>query len=258
MKLHTVFFSGKGTTAACAHCIKNAMGLANKTYDWMKKPPTGPVDIPAEDVLLLAMPVYGGFIPAICRPWVEQLQGHGTPAVIAAVYGNRHFDHALLQMQQLLEARGFKVIAAGAFLAEHSIFHEVAKGRPDEDDMSAMTAFGQRCAQLLVGNWQDTAPIFLPGDPEAQAPERKPAGMYPTANKECINCRACADLCPGRAIPRAHPQETDPNKCVQCGACIAICPMQARGYFSDAWKERAPLFAEKCAEYRKPEVFFVK
>ena len=29
MTLHTVFFSGKGTTAACAHCIKNAMGLTN-------------------------------------------------------------------------------------------------------------------------------------------------------------------------------------------------------------------------------------
>ena len=101
MKLHTVFFSGKGTTAACAHCIKNAMGKPAKLHDWMKKPPTGPVDIPAEDVLLLAMPVYGGFIPAICRPWVEQLQGNGTPAVIAAVYGNRHYDNALLQMQQI-------------------------------------------------------------------------------------------------------------------------------------------------------------
>ena len=74
----------------------------------------------------------------------------------------------------------------------------------------------------------------------------------------CVSCGACADQCPGRAIPRATPQETDPLKCVQCGACIRICPMQARGYHSDGWKERAPVFAEKCAEYRKPETFFVK
>ena len=73
MTLHTVFFSGKGTTAACAHCIKNAMGLQNKTYDWLQKPPTADIDIAAEDALLLAMPVYGGYIPNICLPWVEKL-----------------------------------------------------------------------------------------------------------------------------------------------------------------------------------------
>ena len=258
MTLHTVFFSGKGTTAACAHCIKNAMGLTNKTYDWLQKPPTAVMDIAAGDALLLAMPVYGGYIPKICLPWVEKLQGHNTPAIIAAVYGNRHYDNALLQMKDLLEARGFRVIAAGAFLAEHSIFHEVAKGRPDDDDRKAMTAFGDASAALLAGDWQNAAPIQLPGDPNYQTPERKPAGMYPTADRNCINCRACADQCPGRAIPRATPQETDPLKCVQCGACIRICPMQARGYHSDGWKERAPVFAEKCAEYRKPETFFVK
>lgn len=258
MTLHTVFFSGKGTTAACAHRIKNAMGRTNKTHDWLKKPPTATVDIPAEDALLLVMPVYGGFIPTICLPWVERLQGHGTPAIIAAIYGNRHYDNALLQMQDLLEARGFQVIAAGAFVAEHSIFPQVAKGRPDQDDLHAMTAFGDACAALLAGNWQTAGRLELPGDSAYQMPERKPAGMYPTADRNCIQCRACADLCPGRAIPRANPQETDPIKCVQCGACIRICPMEARAYHSDAWKERAPVFAEKCAEYRKPEVFFLK
>ena len=258
MTLHTVYFSGKGTTAACAHYIKNAMGLKTKTHDWLHKPPTAEIALGKEDVLLLAMPVYAGFIPAICVPWVEKLRGDGTPAVIAAIYGNRHYDHALLQMKTLLEAQGFKVIAAGAFLAEHSVFPQVAKGRPDTDDTAAMTAFGQRCAALLEDDWQNAPSLEVPGDPAAEAPGRKPAGMYPTADRNCINCRACADLCPGRAIPRANPQETDPAKCVQCGACIAICPMQARAYHSDAWKERAPIFAEKCAEYRKPEVFFAK
>ena len=258
MTLHNVYFSGKGTTKACAQSIKNAMGLNSKPYPWAKTPPRGVIDILAEDVLLLSMPVYGGFIPRICLPWVEQLQGHGTPAIINAVYGNRHYDNALLQMKDLLEARGFRVIAAGAFLAEHSIFHEVAKGRPDDDDRKAMTAFGDASAALLAGDWQSKAAISLPGDPNYQTPERKPAGMYPTADRNCINCRACADQCPGRAIPRANPQETDPLKCVQCGSCIRICPMQARGYHSDSWKERAPIFAQKCAEYRKPETFFVK
>jgi len=257
MTLHNVYFSGKGTTKACAQCIRTAMGLNSKPYPWAKTPPRGVVDIPAEDVLLLSMPVYGGFIPRICLPWVEQLQGHGTPAIINAVYGNRHYDNALLQMKDLLEARGFKVIAAGAFLAEHSIFPQVAKGRPDADDMAAMTAFGKKCAELLAGDWKNGV-IDLPGDPNYQLPEAKPAGMYPTGDDTCVNCRACATVCPGKAIERAHPKDTDPTKCVQCGACIAVCHTGARNYHSDGWKERAPMFAQMCAEYRKPEVFYVK
>ncbi len=257
MTLHNVYFSGKGTTKTCATTIRTAIGLESKPYPWHKNPPKGPIDIPAEDVLLLSMPVYGGFIPRICLPWVEQLKGHGGPAVIAAVYGNRHYDNALIQMKQLLEKQGFRVIAAGAFLAEHSIFTDVAKGRPDADDMAAMSAFGWQCARMLSGDWKN-AVLEVSGDPNFELPEQKPAGMFPTGDDTCVNCRACADVCPGKAIQRAHPKETDPAKCIQCGACIAVCHTGSRQYHSAAWAERAPIFAEKCAEYRKPETFFAK
>ena len=96
------------------------------------------------------MPVYGGFIPHICAERVSTLEGNHTPAVIAAVYGNRHYDDALVQMRDLLEKQGFIVIAAGAFLAEHSIFTTVAAGRPDEDDRAAMKEFAGRCRDLLA------------------------------------------------------------------------------------------------------------
>ncbi len=256
MTLHNVYFSGKGTTKACAGAIRAAMGLASKPYPWHKTPPKGVVDIPQDDVLLLTMPVYGGYIPRICLPWVEQLQGHDTPAVIAAVYGNRHYDNALMQMKSMLEKQGFRVIAAGAFLAEHSIFPQVAKGRPDADDMAAMTAFGEQCAAMLLKGAHGT--LNIPGDSDFVLPEAKPAGMFPTGDDTCVNCRACADVCPGKAIQRAHPKETDPAKCIQCGACIAVCHTGSRRYHSQAWAERAPVFAEKCAQYRKPETWFAE
>ncbi len=257
MILHNVYFTGTGTTKTCAGCIRTAMGLQSKPYVWNRTPPRGPIHIPAGDVLLLSMPVYGGLIPRICLPWVEQLRGDGTPAVIAAVYGNRHYDNALIQMKQMLEAQGFKVIAAGAFLARHSIFPQVAADRPDADDLAAMTAFGRECARLLADD-RKRGVLEVPGDPDYALPEAKPAGMFPTGDDRCVNCRACADVCPGKAIERARPKETDPLKCVQCGACIAVCHTGARAYHSEAWAERAPVFAEKCAQYRLPETFFVK
>lgn len=252
--LYNVYFSAKGTSKVCAQCIREAIGLESRAYPWLRQPPTGPVDIPAEDALLLSLPVYGGWIPRICLPWVEQLRGHDTPAVIAAVYGNRHYDNALAQMQVLLEKQGFRVIAAGAFLAEHSVFPQVAAGRPDSDDRAAMTAFGRRCAALLAA--PPTGRLTLPGEPQPPVSERKPAGMFPTGGDGCTLCRACAAVCPAHAIPRAQPKETDPMKCIQCGACIAVCPAGTRNYHSDVWQERAPIFAEKCAARREAECFF--
>lgn len=255
MLLHNVYFSAKGTTKACARCIREAIGLESRAYPWLRQPPTGPVDIPAGDALLLSLPVYGGWIPSLCLPWVQQLRGHDTPAVIVAVYGNRHFDNALAQMQTLLEQQGFRVIAAGAFVAEHSIFPQVAAGRPDDRDRAAMTEFGRRCGALLAGDLP-VGRLSLPGEPQSPQTERKPAGIFPTGDDSCILCRACAAVCPAHAISRAQPKETDPMRCIQCGACIAVCHTGARNYHSEGWRERVPLFAEKCAEYREPLWFF--
>ena len=55
------------------------------------------------------MPVYGGFIPQVCAHMEKNLKGDYTPAVIAAVYGNRHYDDALLQMKDILTEQGFVV-----------------------------------------------------------------------------------------------------------------------------------------------------
>ena len=128
MILHSVYFSAKGTTKLCADCIADGLGLERKDYDWLTASEPEKTVIPAEDVLLFSMPIYGGYIPHMCAERAASLQGNHTPAVIVAVYGNRHYDNSLLQMKDLLEKQGFKVIAAGAFLAEHSIFTTVASG----------------------------------------------------------------------------------------------------------------------------------
>ena len=78
------------------------------------------------------MPVYAGRIPPICSEMLLHLKGHNTPAIITVAFGNRDYDDALLELKSLLENNGFLVIGAGAFVAQHSIFPKVGKGRPDE------------------------------------------------------------------------------------------------------------------------------
>lgn len=47
-------------------------------------------------------------------------------------------------------------------------------------------------------------------------------------NDECINCGACASVCPVDAIAEgAEHYEVDPNACIDCGACEEACPTGA-------------------------------
>ena len=136
--LFNIYFSAKGTTQKCADYISGIVDPDTVSQNLLNITAQNHMELAANDVLLLSMPVYGGYIPHHCIDMIKQIKGENTPAIILAVFGNRHFDNALIQMQDLVEANGFKVIAAGAFLAEHSIFPSVATGRPDAEDYTFM------------------------------------------------------------------------------------------------------------------------
>ena len=73
MILHSVYFSAKGTTRLCADCIAEGLNLEKRDYDWLTASESEKTAIPAEDVLLFSMPVYGGFIPGLCAERVRSL-----------------------------------------------------------------------------------------------------------------------------------------------------------------------------------------
>ena len=147
--LYNVFFSANGRTGICADFVAGLLANEAESYNWLWEEYRKPLKIKEADTLLFAMPVYGGYIPSFCAELVKNLVGNNTPAIIMAVYGNRHFDNALIQAKDLLQTQGFKVIAAGAFVAEHSIFPKVGFGRPNVDDYKAMETFADKCKELL-------------------------------------------------------------------------------------------------------------
>ena len=143
--VHVVFFSATFTTRSIARRIAARLGGRATGHDitagWGAEP------VPAfgrGDVLLAAVPVYAGRVPAPAAAALRRLRSGGAPAVAVCVYGNRDYDDALLELCDLLADGGFSVVGAGAFVARHSIFPMVAAGRPDAADMARADAFGPR------------------------------------------------------------------------------------------------------------------
>ena len=251
----SIFFSPRGTTKKTARAI---LGHQEKVLerDLLGRPLTEEWTLPAGEPVLVSMPVYAGRIPGICREMLlAHLKGHGNPAIAVAVYGNRDYDDALVELQDLLEENGFCVIAGAAFVAQHSIFTKVAAGRPDEDDRRRMAEFGAMCRDKLSGFDPDAhTPIHIKGN----RPYKKAKGVpfQPECNQNCMKCYACAKNCPTHSIPLETPWLTRTDTCISCGACIYLCPTQARGYRGPVFEVAAKGFEAMCAKRREPELFF--
>ena len=47
-------------------------------------------------------------------------------------------------------------------------------------------------------------------------------------DEKCINCSACAGICPTSAISEGGDiYKIDPDLCIDCGACPDTCPVDA-------------------------------
>lgn len=62
------------------------------------------------------------------------------------MYGNREYEDALLELNNIVVEAGFQPVAGGAFIDEHSFENDstpIAKGRPDIKDLQKATEFGR-------------------------------------------------------------------------------------------------------------------
>ena len=78
-----------------------------------------------------------------------------------------------------------------------------------------------------------------------------------TETKSASAAESASRSVPQGAISRENPRETDGALCISCGACIAVCPEKARDYHGEAYLAARAGFEEKCAQYRKPEMYYI-
>lgn len=204
------------------------------------------------DVIIFGFPVYGGRIPALMYGVLPDMRGNNTPAVVIATYGNRDYDDALLEMTNALKERGFAVIAAAAFIGEHSFSRKLAAGRPDEKDIELAGAFAQKIAAKLQEG-KHGEPAIKGNIPYKDAMPALP--FRPKTKDTCTKCMVCVKGCPMGIISADDPTAAGEG-CIQCNACVKSCPVHAK-YFDDDYLVKAAAMLEANFSARKEPEYFI-
>lgn len=259
MKIHAVLFSPTHGCRKIAEIVTQTLKSnlqAEKVTHFDLTLPGGRTGsaplIEADDLLVLALPVYGGRIPQIMLTSLCKLKGNGAKAIVIAVYGNRAYEDALLEMKDLLTTQGFAVVAAAAFIGEHSLSRRLAAGRPDSDDMVLAREFAEKAAAKLAAQ-NYTVPI-VPGNTPYR--DYSPAvNLAPHTTDSCYNCMLCVYNCPAGAISLEDPKVVDGAECLRCCACVKGCPVEAKLFNVPSFMEKIKAMEENFIKPKAPEMF---
>ena len=261
--LKLVCFSPTGSTMAIIQGVAHGINQSTVELIDITKPDARKQQLQTSenDLLIVAVPVYMGRVPALLSEWLHAIKASKTPAVCVVVYGNRAYDNALLELKDILIKRGCIPIASAAYIGEHSFSSSQlpsAEGRPDASDLHHAELFGHKINEKLlsVSSVDNISDINIPGNyPYAGVTKLWSVDFIATSNA-CTQCGVCAEGCPVGAIDSENSNLIDKEKCITCCACIKNCPQNARtvktGLVKDAAMRLNNLYKE-----RKEPVFFL-
>jgi ferredoxin len=250
-----VTFSPTGNSKKIAEAIAKGTKIPYEYIDLTSPDArTQVIDKLNEELTIISSPVYLGRIPLEAALRIRGLKANKTPAIVTVTFGNRAYEDALRELSDIASEVGFKTIAAGAFIGEHSWSTRetpTAEGRPDSDDLAKAKMFGEKILEKIqnVDTVEDLV-LKVPGDAPYTQSHRSALRRYeaaglmsPTTDEElCSKCGSCVQVCPTGAIsikrvfsspsPMASLNKsmvfTDPDTCIWCAACIKNCPSGAR------------------------------
>lgn len=249
---HLITFSPTHTSRQVGEAIIRGTGCTEVVVTDLTLCDAGKLEVRQDVLTVIAVPVYGGHVPPLALERMKQVRADHSPAVIVVVYGNRAYEKALTELDAFASGLGFKVIAGGTFIGEHSYSnaeHPVAAGRPDADDLQFAEQFGQKVrAKVVSATGVDTlygvdvSRIQRPSQPffpllrffRKVIKLRKsgiPLPRTPEVDAErCTHCGRCVAHCPTGAILKGKECDTVAEKCIKCCACVKECPQHARSY----------------------------
>lgn len=252
MSVFEIVFSPTGGTQKVSGLVAGALGKNTVTVDLTDSGlDFSAVSMTEDDVAVISVPAYAGRIPAVVADRLGMVHGNGARAVLVCVYGNRAFEDTLVELEDVAKHAGFRVIAAVAAIAEHSIARQFAAGRPDAQDAAQLAEFAQQIQQKLLA--EDASEPSIPGN----RPYKQAGGhsMVPHATEDCVSCGACAALCPVRAIDKDDPRQVDGEACISCMRCVSVCPQNARKLDPNKLAAVTQMLSKACVERRECEIF---
>ena len=252
MAIYTISFSPTGGTKKVADRLAKNFGPEVQEIDLTNAAAEDTrFSCCPDDICVVAVPSFGGRVPAPAVSRLASMTGNGARAVLAAVYGNRAYEDTLLELKDTLVNAGFRCVAAVAAVAEHSIMHQFASGRPNQEDLEELDRFARQIKEAMEAGV--STDIHVPGDTPYKEYHTIP--LTPKAGKNCTGCGLCAERCPVRAIPADDPAQTDSKKCISCMRCVSICPEQARAVSKLLLAGAVQKLKKACAGSKRNELF---
>ena len=270
-KILAVYFSATGTTGKIvtkiADDIAGSMGI---TYE--DEPFTLPDcrkenrEFSPGDLVIFGVPVIAGRVPNVLLPFLtEKIKGGDALAVPIVLFGNRNYDDALIELRNILNDDGFRSVAAGAFVGEHSFSKVLGKGRPDANDIVIAEEFAAKitgkidslteapAVDVPVAGHVPVRPYYKPQDRDGNLInilKVKPK----THMSLCIDCKICAEQCPMGSI-NCDDVEEIPGICIKCCSCIKKCPVEAKFFDDEGFLYHQHELEDMYERRAEPELF---
>jgi ferredoxin len=268
-RVKLVYFSPTGSTKRIVEEIAKGIGAPVEHID-LTHPEAKTKDFRefGGELAIIGSPVYAGRIPMEAIRRLQRLKAHNTPAATLVVYGNRAYEDSLIELTDLVYEWGFKPVAGGAFVAQHSFSTSevpIAAGRPDASDLRKAREFGAKIREKLLAakNMGEIQSVTVPGvrpyrdefrKSRAAKPGTEPAAPI-TREEQCTMCGICAEVCPNAAIAIGSAVETNRQACIRCYACIKNCPTGARVMTHPFFEREAKWLHDDFPERKKPETY---
>lgn len=298
MRICSIYFSGTGITEKVVCTISTELKdsisrLIEKNIELFEFDFT-PVNsrkdrlsFSREDIVVIGVPTIAGRVPNLLLKYLNSIEGNGAICIPVVTFGNRNFDDSLVELSSIMKERGFNVIAAAAFVGEHSFSRILGGGRPDSRDIDLIKDFACKVAQKLNDlnifeylKFEDSCSFDgkkFDFEKNIESIELNELGSIPFRNyftprdrygnkidfisikpktdmNLCDDCKVCYELCPLGSIEYDDVSNVS-GKCMKCCACTKKCPKGAK-YFDDEgyiyhMKELEDMYMER----KEPKIF---